>query len=117
MGKIMKLIAAPLLVFMLGCTQAHAQVEANLTAATQSLRNAIVNYKETVSKSCKLWGGRYCELAALADVQILLLDIEYKYRQQAANSTTAEATEKAKATQNFASEARDLVNSLASSLN
>ena len=102
--------------FLLVCVQAHAQVEANLTASTQNLRNAIVNYRDVLSKSCKLYGGKDCEVAALADVQILLLDIEYKYRQLAASSSTVEASEKARVIQNFAAEARDSVDSLASSL-
>jgi hypothetical protein len=122
MGKIMKLIAAPLLVFMLGCTRAHAQVgldalvEANMMASIQNLRKAIIHKRDVYSESCKRYGGNDCDVASLADVQILLLDIEHKYRQHAASSSTSEASKKAKATQNIASEARDLVNSLAESL-
>jgi hypothetical protein len=58
----------------------RAELEAKHEAAHQKLRAATVALRDIRLRSCSAGQTRDCELAKLTDVEIVLLDIEWKYR-------------------------------------
>lgn len=96
--------------------QMHRNADAGLDASESTLRTAIVNLRQVRAVSCKLRPGPDCDLVALSDVQLQLLDISSKYRHltRVAESTAAEKLAKIK---DAAEEARDKVGDLEDLLN
>ena len=80
-------------------------IEAQSEQATIKLREAIVNLRNVYQSSCNLGSMVDCEVAALANMQIALLDMEVKYR--------ANGNSKAK---EMASDARSKIDDLSSFL-
>ena len=96
-----------------GLVQMRADAEAKLEAAQKGLREAMVSHRDIHLRSCKIVQTPNCELATLTDVQLMLLDLETKYRRAARDAATSDATEKLKKVKDAAEEAREKVYELA----
>lgn len=92
------------------------RTEADLETSVQNLRNSMGAYRDASLNACKFGDKRACEVAELTNVQILLVDIETKYRRESRGQFDSELAEKAKKIQHLASGARSAIDELASKI-
>ena len=88
----------------------HSDVDAKLDEATRELRAAIVRLRDVRTTSCKdLRQAQDCDLAALSNAELLVLDIESKYTRAAHSSASSKDREEFEKITNAAAEAREKV--------
>lgn len=91
--------------------QLNAEIDVKVNESNRNLRDAIVKLKDVRVASCTMRRGANCDLVAISDVMLVLLDIEYKYSRagRRASGPTAERFNKIK---DAASEAMSAVSDL-----
>lgn len=102
------------------CGAAHSQtleqLRADLVAKQESsrraLRDAMVQLRNVRSRSCSAGQARDCELVALTDIEIALLDVETKYQRASSSAGSPESAERFAKAKAAADEARSKVSDL-----
>ena len=88
----------------------HSDLDAKVDEATKELRAAIIRLRDVRTTSCKdLRQGQDCDLAALSNAELLLLDIESKYTRAARSSASSQDREAFEKITTAADEAREKV--------
>ena len=88
----------------------HSDVDAKLDEASRELRAAIMRLRDIRTTSCHdLRQSQDCDLAALSNAELLLLDIESKYTRAARSSASSRDREEFEKIMNAANEARETV--------
>jgi hypothetical protein len=93
----------------LASIQAHAQsfekIEIDRIASMQNLRKAAAGLRNAYSNSCNFSGGVDCDAVAALDVELALLDIQYKFHLKAITIRESDSLARIKAVEQAASEA------------
>jgi hypothetical protein len=85
-------------------------VDAQFDEATRELRAAIIRLRDIRTTSCNdLHQSQDCDLAALSNAEVLLLDIESKYTRAARSSASSKDREEFEKVTNAADEAKQKV--------
>jgi hypothetical protein len=85
----------------------HSDLDAKLDEATRELRSAIIRLRDIRTTSCNdLRQSQDCDLAALSNAELLLLDIESKYARAARSSASSKDREEFERITNAADEAK-----------
>ena len=90
----------------------HSDSDAKVDAATKELRAAIIRLRDIRTTSCSADRQRQsqdCDLAALSNAELLLLDIESKYTRAARSSASSKDREEFEKITNAADEAKEKV--------
>jgi hypothetical protein len=91
----------------------HSDLDAKLDEATRELRAAFIRLRDIRTTSCTDWRQRQdCDLAALSNAELLLLDIASKYTRAARSSASSKDREEFEKITNAADEAREKVSHL-----
>ena len=88
------------------------RLDANLEASRRTLREAMVNLRDARLNSCKFRQGQDCDLVALSDVELALLDFETKYLRLSRTAAPSADADKFKKVVRAADEARQKVSDL-----
>lgn len=118
-GIMKKLIYLFLIAF---CTPSFPQfnlqsdMDAKMNAVVEKLRNSIIEHRRLYTISCRLNKEKDCDIAALDEAQIILLDIETKYRIKAKLAQDSDSAAKDKNIQQTASDIRSLIDDFASNI-
>ena len=84
--------------------------------STQRLREAIVGLRDARQTSCTFRRSHYCDLVELSSIELILLDLETKYRLIELNQNTPGIREKSRKIQGLASDALSKVSDLATAI-
>ena len=85
----------------------NSDVDAKLDEATRELRAAIVRLRDIRTTSCHdLRGSQDCDLAALSNAELLLLDIESKFTRAARSASSSKDRDEFEKIKNAADEAK-----------
>ncbi len=110
------------IIFALSINNANAQnfesrLDQSMNEVVDKLRKSIIQLKEVRKTSCNLGSGKDCELALLSEVEILLLDIETKYRKLARSTSSSTNREKYEKIKDLAGEVRQKTSDLEDEIN
>lgn len=98
------------------CSQTLDQMRADLVvkheASVKALRDSILQLRNLRISSCNLGNAPDCELAALTDIEIVLLDIETKYRRASSSVKSTDLADRFTKVKVAADEARSKVSDL-----
>ena len=65
----------------------YGDIEAKRAASIAKLRDSIQALKEVRNRSCAIGNRRDCDLAKLSEIELILLDFEWRYRRDKAVSS------------------------------
>ena len=110
------------IIFAISINNASAQnfesrLDQSMNEVVDKLRSSIIQLKEVRKTSCNLGQVKYCELASLSEVNILLLDIETKYRKLARSTSSSANREKYEKIKASAGEAMQKISDLEDEIN
>ena len=98
------------------CSQTFDQMRADLVAkqeaSVKALRDAMLQLRNVRTSSCNMGNAQDCELAALTDIEIALLDIETKYRRASSSIKSSDSADRFAKAKVAADEARSKVSDL-----
>jgi hypothetical protein len=81
-------------------------------ASVKALREAMLQLRNLRMSSCNLGNQQDCEVASLTDIEIVLLDLETKYRRASTSVKSSDSAERFDRVKVAADEARSKVSKL-----